>query len=130
MAEGMPGRLLSEQVAALVAQAADERKASDVLVLDLRELSPLADFFVVCSGQSGPQVRAIAEHVEERLSQAGLPAPRREGKEASRWILLDYGDVVVHIFHHAEREFYRLEALWDAAPRWVWQDGVGRRTRG
>ena len=101
----------------MAARAADERKALDVCVLDLRGLSPLADFFVLSSGQSTPQVRAIAEHVEQSLSKAGLPAPRWEGSEASRWILLDYGDVVVHVFHHAEREFYNLEALWDQAPR-------------
>ncbi|HEY8486571.1 MAG TPA: ribosome silencing factor [Limnochordales bacterium] len=109
--------LSAEQVAVLAARAADERKALDVSVLDLRGLSPLADFFVLSSGQSTPQVRAIAEHVERSLSQAGLPPPRWEGTEASRWILLDYGDVVVHVFHHAEREFYNLEALWDRAPR-------------
>ncbi|HEY8497980.1 MAG TPA: ribosome silencing factor [Limnochordales bacterium] len=103
--------------ALLAARAADERKASETVVLDLRQRSPLADFFVVTSGTSTPHVRAIAEHVEETLDRAGVGPPRREGGEGSRWILLDYGDVVVHVFHHAEREFYDLEALWDGAPR-------------
>ena len=122
-----PERLSSEQVARLAARAADERKALDVSVLDLRGLSPLADFFVLSSGQSTPQVRAIAEHVEQSLSRAGVGAPRWEGSEASRWILLDYGDVVVHVFHHAEREFYNLEALWDRAPRLSLDGDAGGR---
>ena len=109
----------------MAARAADERKALDVYVLDLRGLSPLADFFVLSSGQSTPQVRAIAQHVEESLSRAGVPSPRREGSETSRWILLDYGDVVVHVFHHAEREFYNLEALWEQAPRLSLEGEVG-----
>lgn len=101
----------------MAARAADERKASDVTVLDLRGLSTLVDFFVLGGGQSTPQVRAIADHVEERLDRAGAPRPRREGGDSARWILLDYGDVVVHILHHADREYYRLEALWEEAPR-------------
>ena len=102
----------------MAARVADQRQASDVLVLDLRGLSSLADFFVIGSGESTRQVQAIAEHVEEELGRAAARRPRREGGEGARWVLLDYGDVVVHIFHHADREFYRLEALWDRAPRW------------
>ncbi len=110
-------RLLeSARLAQLAARAADERKASDTVVLDLRERSPLADFFVVTSGTSTPHLRAIAEHVEQALDAAGARTPRREGGDGARWILLDYGDVVVHIFHHAEREFYSLESLWDGSP--------------
>lgn len=107
----------AETLARLAALAADERKAKDTIILDLRELSPVADFFVLTSGESTPQVRAIADYVERKLDEAGAPVPRREGTDGARWILLDYGAVVVHVFHHADREFYRLEALWDKAPQ-------------
>lgn len=110
-------RLEPEEFARLAARVADERKATQTLILDLRGLSPVTDFFVITSGESRPQVRAIAQHVEKALGEAGAPKPRREGMDGARWILLDYGSMVVHVFHQAEREFYGLEALWEQAPR-------------
>lgn len=109
----------SFDVPAEVRQAADsalERKATDVLVLDLRGISSATDYFVIGSGSSDIQVRAIAEHVEEALKEEGARPNHVEGAEGGRWILLDYVDFVVHIFHQAARDFYQLETLWGDAP--------------
>lgn len=100
------------------AQAADEKKADDVVVLDMGRLTVVTDYFVICSGQTLTQVRAIARAVEEALEAEGVRPRRKEGD--ARWVLLDYGGTVVHIFHHAEREYYDLERLWADAPRVEW----------
>ncbi|OUM97775.1 MAG: ribosome silencing factor [Firmicutes bacterium ZCTH02-B6] len=112
---------MTEREAAIrAAQAADEKKADQVVILDMRPLTVVTDYFVICSGQSQPQVRAIARGIEEAMEQEGVPLRRREGDDRSRWILLDFGGVVVHVFHHAEREYYDLERLWADAPRVEW----------
>lgn len=103
------------------ARAADEKKAEDILILDMRELTVLTDYFVICSGTTNAQVRAIIEGVEKKLAEAGMHPLRREGDHSTRWALLDYGGVVVHVFHHVERDFYDLERLWVDAPRVEWQ---------
>ena len=95
-----------------------ERKAHDVTVLDLRGLSTATDYFVVASGRSDVQVKAIAEHVVEELKGEGTPAGHVEGLTGGRWVLLDYIDFVVHVFHPQARAFYQLENLWGDAPRW------------
>lgn len=100
-----------------MAQAALDKKAEDVVVLDLRGLTVMTDFFVICSGGSVVQVKAITDHMRERVREGGGGSARREGTETARWILLDYGDVVAHVFHHAEREFYAIDRLWGDAPR-------------
>ncbi|HLT57147.1 MAG TPA: ribosome silencing factor [Limnochordales bacterium] len=102
------------------AQAADEKKADQVTILDMRGLTVVTDYFVICSGETMVQVRAITRGVEEALAREGVPLRRKEGGENSRWVLLDYGGVVVHVFHHAEREYYDLERLWADAPRVAW----------
>lgn len=85
-------------------------------MLDLRRVSLLADYFVICSGSSERQIRAIRDDIIEETRNEGHRRPRQEGQSASGWVLLDYGDVVVHIFAPAERDYYRLEELWaDAA---------------
>lgn len=85
-------------------------------MLDLQGLSPLTDYFVIVSADNVQLTKAIAEHVEEAVEKAGGRLRHREGRDAARWILLDFGDVVVHVFHNDEREFYSLERLWaDAA---------------
>ena len=99
------------------AELALERKASDVVVLDLRGLSSATDFFVIASGSSDIQVRSIAEHVLEQLKKDGMRADHVEGLERARWVLLDYIDFVVHVFHPSARDFYQLENLWGDAPR-------------
>lgn len=113
-------RLTEREAAIRAAQAADEKKADQVVILDMRPLTVVTDYFVICSGQSQPQVRAIARGIEEAMEQEGVPLRRREGDDRSRWILLDFGGVVVHVFHHAEREYYDLERLWADAPRVEW----------
>lgn len=102
--------------ALLAAHAAADKKADDVRVLDLREITLIADYFVIASGHNPQQVQAIADHVRERLADAGSRPLGVEGYAAARWILLDYGDVVVHVFHADERVYYDLETVWgDAA---------------
>ncbi len=108
----VPERLLT------VADAALERNARDGTVLDLRGLSDATDYFVVLSGDSDTQTRAIARNVQERLEEAHDETPAGvEGESAGRWILLDYIDLVVHVFLPRVRDFYQLERLWGDAPR-------------
>ena len=125
----MPGiRSPAFEVPAEVARAADlalERKASDVLALDLRGISSATDFFVIGSGNSDIQVRSIAEHVIEELEEEGLRPEHVEGMDRARWVLLDYIDFVVHVFHPSAREFYQLETLWGDAPRRAFTDEGG-----
>jgi len=99
------------------ARAAIEKKAENVKVLDLTELSSFTDFFVVCSGMSDRQLQAISESVEEAMAQAGKELLAIEGYGEGRWILMDFGDVIVHVFLDALREYYDLEKLWADAPR-------------
>lgn len=100
------------------AKLALEKKAEDVVILDLRELNGPAMFFLVCSGQSDPQVKAIASSILEGMRQEHQMGPHGyEGRSSSQWIVLDYGVVLVHIMHAEKRKFYRLEDLWSDAKR-------------
>jgi ribosome-associated protein len=98
-------------------EAAQDKKAQHVTVLDLNELSAFAQYFVVCSGESTPQLEAISDAIEERLASHGLKLAHREGRNGAEWVLLDYGRVVIHIFSERARLYYDLERLWRAAPR-------------
>ncbi len=93
-----------------------ERNAREPLVLDLRGLSDATDFFLIASGDSDVHVRAIAEHLREELAREGVKPAGVEGERSARWVLIDYIDVVVHVFHPRVREFYQLERLWGDAP--------------
>jgi ribosome-associated protein len=93
-----------------------EHKAADVVVLDLRGVSDATDFFVIASGSSDTHVRALAEHVLEACGRTGLRAHHVEGLTAGRWVLIDFVDFVVHVFHPSLRRFYQLERLWADAP--------------
>jgi ribosome-associated protein len=106
-----------EQMAATIVELAGDRKALDIVTLDLRGMIGYADYFVICTGRSDRQTRAIhdAIHAGMKSQHAMLPA-RTEGLSESRWILIDYLDVVVHIFTPETREYYRLEQLWGEAP--------------
>ena len=97
--------------------ACSERKAVDGLVLDLRQLSDATDFFIIVSGTSDTHVRAIAEHVIASLREADVRPYQVEGLTQGRWVLVDYVDFVVHVFHPSLREFYQLEVLWGDAPQ-------------
>jgi ribosome-associated protein len=104
-------------IALLAAEAADRKKGIDIQVLDLRELTTIADYFVICTGMSTTQVGAIADEVGLRLASAGEHPSHIEGASGATWILMDYGDVVVHIFEEQTRAYYGLERLWGDAPR-------------
>lgn len=105
-------------LARLCGGAAEDKKARDVVILDVRGISSVTDYFVVCSGDVQPQLRAIAEEIEKRLrEEAGRRARGIDGLRGSNWVVLDYGDVVVHVFQHALRLHYGLEQLWSDAPR-------------
>ncbi len=101
-------------------EAASDKKASDIVMLDIRELSVIADYFVICTGSNPRQIQAIASAVEDQLSEAKIPSRGREGNADTGWVLLDCGDVIVHIFGPMEREYYRLERLWSGAPTVVY----------
>lgn len=94
------------------AQIAIDNKAQDVVILDLRGVSDMTDFFIVASGTSDTAVRSIGQHVAEEMKKEGSPAYHVEGLEKGRWVLLDFVDFVVHIFHPTLRNFYQLERLW------------------
>lgn len=101
-----------------IAQAADDRKAADIAVLKVTDISYLTDYFVIATGFSKAQVKAISDGIEEKVARECHRSPLRvEGKSESNWILHDYGDVIVHIFLPQEREFYNLEAFWGHAER-------------
>lgn len=99
----------------VAAAAAQAKKASDIVALDLRALGGVADYFLICSAASEPQVKAIAEAVEDKLRAAGARPWHVEGREGRRWVLLDYVEFVVHVFHEKTREYYLLERLWGDA---------------
>ena len=112
----MEGVLLDPgQLARVAADIAYDKKASDVLLLDIRELTTIADYFIICNGNNARQIAAIAEAIEEELRKQGARLLNREGVAESGWLILDYGDIIVHIFGPKEREYYRLERLWSEA---------------
>lgn len=92
--------------------AADNKKARDIKVLDIRDISPITDYFIICSGSSTVQVKAIADEIEDKLEGAGYGLYHKEGYDSSKWILLDFGDVIIHVFREEERNFYNIERLW------------------
>jgi ribosome-associated protein len=109
--------LNSLESAQLCAHAADSKKAFDILILDLRGLTYITDYFVICSGSNVTQVGAIADGIGQALAKAGVHPSHVEGEAEASWVLMDYGDVVVHIFDEQTRAYYCLEKLWGDAPR-------------
>ena len=107
----------TEEKAALISQIVADRKAIDVVVLDMANASSITDYFLICSGGSERQVQAIADAIDEQLKKAGMTALGVEGYRDGRWILMDFGDVIVHIFSQELRDFYDLERLWANAPK-------------
>ncbi len=106
----------THELVRVAAAAADSKGGEDLVAFDVSEPLPLVDAFLLVTGNSERNVAAIADEVEEKMLEAGQKRLRREGREESRWILLDFGDVVVHVFHEQERVFYGLERLWKDCP--------------
>ena len=100
------------QIAKLAVDVASDKKATDIILLDIRGVSVIADYFVICTGANPRQIRAIASAIDEKLGEHGQRAFHHEGSADTGWILLDYSDVIVHIFAPKERDYYRLERLW------------------
>jgi ribosome-associated protein len=98
-------------------EAAQDKQAVDITVLKLAGLGSFAEYFLLCSGQSQPQIQAIGEAIEEKLARQGRRLAHREGKSSAEWVLLDYGYLVAHIFSERAREYYDLERLWRTAER-------------
>lgn len=96
----------------IIKEACDNKRGTDIEVIDLQGRSSVADYFVIVSGGSSNQVSAISDEIEDNMSKAGIEPDNHEGKNSLRWILLDYGDIIVHIFHRDERDYYNLERLW------------------
>jgi ribosome-associated protein len=116
-----------ENLAKICAELASNKKAEDIVVLDLRGISSFTDFFVICSGTSEPQLKAIANEIETRVREDHSLRPVSvDGFPASQWMVLDYLQVVVHIFHRAKRAFYSLEDLWGDAPVLQWESVSSR----
>ncbi|MTI66675.1 MAG: ribosome silencing factor [Firmicutes bacterium] len=95
-----------------ILKAADEKKAFDIKLLDIKKLTTITDYFLICSGNSERQVKAIAKGIEEKMYKLGYILKNKEGHNVGRWILLDFGEIVAHIFYKEDREFYNLERLW------------------
>lgn len=106
----------SLEMVRLAAHAADAKGGEDIVALDVSEPLPLVDHFLLVTGRNERNVAAIADEIEDRLLEAGHRRVRREGRQESRWVLVDFGDLVVHVFHQEERSFYALERLWKDCP--------------
>ena len=110
--EAAVGEHRSEEVLALVLKSVDDDKAEDIVEIDLRGRSDVADYMVICSGRSSRQVAAISEKLADRIKEAFRLTVKMEGKETGDWVLIDTGDVIVHVFRPEVREFYQLEKMW------------------
>ena len=99
----------------IAAAAASSKKAQSIVIMDMHKVLPVTDYFLIASGTSVPQVQAIADAIEEKLAEAGLQFLHKEGYREARWVLLDYGSLIVHVFYDFVRQEYRLEELWKNA---------------
>lgn len=102
-----------EEIRDLICKAAADKKAKDIVVIKVEHLTTLADYFVICSGKSTPQVKSIANNIDDEIARLGMEPLRREGIAEGRWAALDYGSVIVHIFHEETRAIYCLDKLWN-----------------
>lgn len=108
---------MSKELLQLAAQAADDKRAEELVALNMKGISLVSDYFLICHGNSDKQVQAIARAIKEAAEEQGQHVRRMEGFDEARWILVDLGDVVAHVFHKEERGYYNLERLWGDAPR-------------
>ncbi|GEN56068.1 ribosomal silencing factor RsfS [Halolactibacillus alkaliphilus] len=108
--------MTSKELLELAAKAADEKRGYDIIGLDVRELTSVADYYLICDASNERQVQAIAREIKDQAEKAGIEVKKLEGFDKARWILVDIGDVVCHVFHKEERNYYNLERLWGDAP--------------
>ena len=106
----------SKELAHHLAAIADDKRARNIVILDMQGISTMADYFIICHGSSEKQVQAIAREIKDTASSEDIGVRRIEGFESARWVLVDLGDVIVHVFHKDDREYYQLEKLWGDAP--------------
>lgn len=102
----------SREVAKLAIAALEDKKAEDIKVIDISEVSVIADYFIIANGTNRSQIQALSDHVEEKLAKAGVPLKQVEGYDNANWVLLDFHDVIIHIFDKENRLFYDLERIW------------------
>ncbi len=107
----------NQQLLKLAVKAADDKRAEDIVALNMKGISLIADYFIICHGNSDKQVQAIAREMKEKVEENNFAVKRIEGFDEARWILIDMGDVVAHVFHRDERSYYNLERLWGDAPQ-------------
>lgn len=106
-----------KRIALLAREAADAKQAVNPVILDISKLSNLTHYFLIAQGNSDPHVRAVAQHVQEVLEKAGIPLLHAEGMREGKWVLMDFGALIAHVFYRELREFYGLERLWGNAPQ-------------
>lgn len=102
----------SKEIAFEAVRALEDKKGEDIKIIDISEVSSLADYFILASGSNRNQIQALCDNVEEKLGAMGVPLKQREGYDSGNWILIDYRDVVIHIFDKESRQFYDLERIW------------------
>ncbi|RLL48020.1 ribosome silencing factor [Oceanobacillus piezotolerans] len=114
----------NKELLQVIAEACDDKRAEEIIALDMKEVSLIADYFLICHGNNERQVQSIARAIKERVEENEVEVKRIEGFEQARWVLVDVGDVVCHVFHKDERSYYNLERLWGDADRVSLQIGL------
>lgn len=109
-------KMNNQEILILAAKAANSKRAENLIALNMNGISLVADYFLICHGNSEKQVQAIAREIKEKANEQELNVKRMEGYEEARWVLIDLGDVIIHVFHKDERNYYNLERLWGDAP--------------
>ena len=111
-----------EEMSQAICKAASDKKARDIVIMDMKGISSSTDYFVVCSANTATHVRAIADNIEEELAKEGVAFNHKEGYREGEWVLLDFGDVIAHVFMQEAREYYALERLWGDAELTTYED--------
>lgn len=114
--------MTEQEMSKAICKAASDKKARDIVVMDMQGLMSSTDYFVICSANTATQVRAIADNIEEKLAEQGAAFLHKEGYREGEWVLMDYGDVIAHIFIQEAREYYALERLWGDAKLIPYED--------
>lgn len=107
----------NQELLKIAVKAADDKRAEEIIALNMKGISLIADYFIICHGNSDKQVQAIAKEMKEKAEEHGYDVRRVEGFDEARWVLIDLGDVVAHVFHREERSYYNLQRLWGDAPQ-------------